>query len=421
MLSKRHIKAALAALMLVLAALACSAPSTPTPLEPTVTPYIAPTTPPPAPPPPTETEMPTVAPPSAWLPANTIALYSAGPWESRGLYALIADGSSVDLAVSVGSWAAVSPSGRWIAQPNRPSPADSLLLTNLESGATYTVPAAPGFDVYGSAFAPDETRLAFLEMGLPEESGTGWAIVVVNLTDLSTARFEAAMGTDHTLMPGIPLGWSSTGELLISTFPPYSEWAPLGIWGVAIPVGTPSGPFSALARRELLPGGTYQATPRFSPDHSRLLHLARDYDYTPANYEAVAFDTAVNQLWVLDLLSGARTMLVEVRDGGALLDDADWSPDGQSILFAYGTYAGETFESLQLQIRDSAGGVRTVGPLPLPPNGYPGQLSWCRSTTAAYTALSTDGTASLYLIDLTDGSALPIRSANAITLLGCMP
>jgi hypothetical protein len=405
---------------LVMAVLACSAPETPAPLEPTVTPYLAPTTPPPSPAP-SETETPTSVPPSTWLPANTIALYSAGPWDSRRLYALTADGSSTDMGQSITSWAALSSSGRWIAQPNRPSPADSLLLTTLETGVTYTVPAAAGFDIYGSAFSPDETRLAFLEMGAPEEGGMRWAIVVVNLADLSTARFEAVTGADHTFMPGIPLGWSSAGELLISTFPPYSEWAPLGVWGVTLSAGTPTGPFSALARRELLPGGTYRAAPRFSPDRSRLLHLARDYGYTPASYEPVAYDMAVNQLWVLDLLSGARTLLVEVSDGGALLDDADWSPDGQSILFACGTYAGETFASLQLRIRDSAGGVRAVGALPLPPNGYPGQLNWCRPTLATYTMMSTDGTTSLYLLDLTDGSALLANSANAVTLLGCIP
>ena len=95
--------------------------------------------------------------------------------------------------------------------------------------------------------------------------------------------------------------------------------------------------------------------------------MARDPDYAPAHYEPIAYDTAVNQLWALDLAGGVPALLVEVTDGGALGYDAAWSPDGAQVLFAQGTYAGDTFAGLTLKVRDGSGAVRDVGLLPLEP------------------------------------------------------
>jgi hypothetical protein len=272
------------------------------------------------------------------------------------------------------------------------------------------------------AFDPAETRLAFLELGPPEAGGTAWAIVVVKLDDNTTTRFEATMGTDHTYMPGLPMGWSASGEeLLINTFPPYSEGAALGVWAIMIPPGTPSASLNTMARRELLPSGSYQARPHLSDDHTRLLYVARNPSYTPAGYEPIAYDTAVNQLWSVDLASGARTLLLEASDGSALADDADWSPSADRALFGQGNYAGGTFASLTLKIRNSDGSVSDVGPLPLPADGYPNQLAWCRPDLAVYSAMAMDGSVDLYLVNLTDGSTLLVNSAVAISVLGCVP
>ena len=348
-------------------------------------------------------------------------LFSAGSWENPQLYALSAGGTATTLGININRWAAVSHSGRWLAQPSGPSPATGIIVTNLEDSTAYTIPATTGFDIYDMVFGPNETRLAFLELGAPEAGAIPWAIVIVNLADGSTARFEATMGVDHTYMPGIPIGWSNGGdELLLNTFPPYSEWSPLGIWAVSLPPGTPSASFSTLSRRELLPSGSYHSVPKLSPDNTHLLHLSRDPDYMPAGYEPMAFDTAVNQLWTVETVSGARTMLLEVTDGSALADDADWSPDGSEVIFAQGNYAGETFTSLTLKVRDATGAVRDIAPLPLPPDGYPHQIAWCSPNMAAYTNSARDGSKELYLINLGSGGTTLIESTTAISLLGCI-
>lgn len=421
---RRRMSLLLAAGVLALSFLACNAPPPPSP---TSLPSLPSSTVPPVPPSPTSTPTSTVVPPTEmprarWLPAGTVALYAAGAWESSRLYALAADGTATDLGQDVQGWAAVSRTGRWTARPGSPYPADSLVIVNLADGMAYTVPATPGLEVYSAAFDSAETRLAFLELGAPTGEDTPWAIVVASLADGSTARFEATARLDSALLPGFPIGWSAAGdELFINTFAPATEYSTAGVVGIAMPPGATAALVDALARRGLLAGGTYSSVPRLSPDAARLLYVARDPDYTPANYEPIAYDTAVNQLWALDVASGLPALLVEVTDGGALGGEAAWSPDGTQVLFAQGVYTGDTFAGLTLKIRDGSGDVRDIGPLPLLPGGWLSGLDWCMPEAALATVTTADSTVQLHTVDLASGGTSLVTSGEYVSVLGCIP
>jgi len=417
---KRHVLLLFTAVVVALSFLACNAPPPPSPSVPPAPTAAATSTV--ALPTVTSTAPPTDTPPTGWLPAGTIALYAVGAWENSRLYALASDGTATDLGQDVQGWAAVSRTGRWTARPGSPYPADSLVIVNLADGTSSTVPATPGFEIYGAAFDTAETRAAFLELEPPTGEDTPWAIVVANLADGSTARFEATARLDSALLPGFPIGWSAAGdELFINTFAPATEYGTAGVVGIAMPPGAAPAPVDALARRELLVGGTYSSVPRLSPDATRLFYVARDPDYTPANYEPIAYDVAVNQLWTLDLASGLPALLVEVTDGGALGYDAAWSPDGAQVLFAQGTYAGDTFAGLTLRVRDGSGAVRDVGSLPLEPQANPSSLDWCAPDVALAVVTTADSTYQLHTIDLASGGTSLVTSGDYVSVLGCIP
>jgi hypothetical protein len=313
--------------------------------------------------------------------------------------------------------------GRWVAHPTGPS-SGSLTIVNLENSTTYNPPVTPGFTVYGQDFDHAETRLAFMELGA-DASGYTWAIVVVNLADGSTTRFETTMamgGFDPSaLLPGNPTGWAAPGnELLLNTFMPDTEGNWGGVWGIALPPGAPSAPLDALGRRQLVSVGDYLADPRLSPEGARLLYLNRDFGYTPAGYTPMAYDLAVNQLWSVDFASGTPTQLVNAIDGSALARDACWSPDGAQTLFAQGSYAGDAFGSLTLKARDGGGAVRDIGPAPLPPGGSLRSLDWCAPNIALVTVTTTDYDHQLHTVNMTSGGAVIVAFGEYVTVLGCI-
>ena len=409
--SERRFRLTFVALSLVFGVLACNLPPAETPIPPT--PYL----------PATEsaaTSAPdTTDPPAAgWLPPGTIALYSVGPWESSQLFALVSDGSMVPLGVTMGRGQAASRQGRWVAYGSGTPPDMSIAIQRLDGGSAYAVPVTPGFDLFAMAFDSSETRLAFLEVGIPDGDATEWAIVVVNLGDGSTTRFVATMGADRAYLPGNPVGWSAGDELILDTFLPYSEGGFAGAFGVPLPPGTASAPLDTLGRRELIGAREYLSQLRLSPDGSDLLYLGRNLDYTPTDYEVMMMDLAVNQLWSLDLATGVPTLLLEITDGGAL-DDADWSPDGAETIFVYGNYAGPDFIPSVLRVRDGAGSVRDVAAVSLTPgDGFTG-ISWCAPNVAVYT-IWTSGAMQLHMVDLSTGTTSLITTAEGVSVLGCI-
>jgi hypothetical protein len=421
MLKRRTTALLAAALILAVGVMACGPTTSPTAPPPTplatVPPTSAPTaTPTEAPPAPT----PTSEPEPGWLPEGTVALYAAGSYERARLYALSADGSITDLERDIQRAAAVSPSGRWLAATVGTSPADGVVITNLESGDAYTISPPPGFEVHGMAFDGAETRLALDEVGPPEGPGTAWAIAVVDLADGTTHRFDATTDADNQFLPGDPLGWTGSGTgLLIDTFLPYSEGGFAGLWEVALPPGTPAAPFNELERRELVPGGQYSATPRLSPASVRLAYLARDWDYVPDNYDFEGYDMAVNQVWQFDLTTLSALLVTEVTDGSALARDVAWAPDGTRILFAQGTYSGQDFGALTLRIVTEDGGIDQLAPVPLAPRGSLITLAWCPGLILSVLTTE-DGLHQLVGVEPQSGDTTLLAADERVHVLGCV-
>lgn len=336
------------------------------------------------------------------------------------LYALAEDGSVQELGLNVYRGATVSVSGRWVASPSSYPMAPSVILTDLGGETSYAIDATEEWGIYGMAFDLDEQRLAFLELAPAPISEIPWAIVVVDLRDGSTTRFEGTTRPQEGAYPGNPLAWLPGGrELLIGTFLPYSDGPYAGVKALAISPGTPSEPIDELEQRTLIPGGAYRSVPHLSPDGTRLLYLARDADYMPADYDPV-LDFAVNQLWVLDVASATPTLLLAVTDGDALGGDVAWAPDGERVLFARGHYDGMNWGTLALQIRDEAGNIEELASLPLPEEGAGLRVEWCRTGTALSVLRAGLEPSQLLWVNIEDGDLEPLASAAAVLTLGCV-
>jgi hypothetical protein len=348
-----------------------------------------------------------------------VALYLAGPWDAPQFFSLTAAGTSAAMGRAAHVGATLSPSGRWLASPSGPRPADSIVVTNLEDGTSYTVDTPADFGVYGMAFDLSDTRLALVEVGPSGGMSATWAIAIVDLGSGSVTRFENPGTGSENLLPGLPIGFSASGnDLLLDTFVPDTEGSNQGIWRYTIPSDAAPTTVSALAHSELVPGEDYQTHPRLSPDGTRLLYLGRDFDYTPADYGPVGYDLAVNQLWMFDLTGGTPSQLVNVIDGDALARTAAWSPEGERILFIRGRYAGDVFTSLRFQIYDTTSGTVTeVAPLPLPSGGFLHRVHWLTEEIALYTASDNGGTTYLYRFDLSGGAETIVTSAQHVSVL----
>jgi hypothetical protein len=424
----------LAATILILSVLACNPPA-PQPPPDTITPY-APTTAEPTTPPgdeptdvPPATEVPTIdsptePPPSSWFPDGTFALYATGVWDELDVYALAPGPSSTDLGQAVTFNSALSRAGRWLAKANSPAPATGIVVTNLDSGTTYNIPLTTDYTLYGLAFDHAETRLAFMELGGSGPGTYTWAIVVVNLADGSTTRFEDSFSHPidaGAMLSGVPLGWTAAGdELLLDTFLPDTEGNWGGVWAVTLPPGTPSTSLNTLSRREVIASGDYLARPYLSPDATHLLYLNRDYAYMPAGYAPMGYDLAVNQLWQVNVATGTATQLVNAIDGSALARTAAWSQELPHTIFAQGNYGAESFASLMLKVRDDTGTVYDAGNVPLPPGGTLQSVDWCLPDFALVVVTTPDYAHQLHVVEFGGGSTL-ITSDAYISVLGCIP
>ncbi len=355
-------------------------------------------------------------------PEGTIALYEAGLPERADLYALGANGSANALGVQPAPGSVASGDGRWLVHLDAPQPqARALVIDNLQDGRRYSMPFGVADDcANGSctvglwAFDREGTRLASVEVAMDR-----WALVIVDLQDGSSHCIEATRtpSEGYPMPPGVPLGWADNGDLLLDAFRPFSEGAFAGVWAITLPADGQPASLGALGRRQLLDAGAYRSRPQLSPDGTRLLYLARDPGYTPASYTLNGGfeDVAVNQLWLLHLGSGERTLLVEAKDGSALAGVAAWSPGGQEVLFGQGRYEGDALASVTLKVRGASGAVRDVAVLPSP--GYVSRLAWCDDDLAL---AATAGGLRLYSVNLTDGQASLVASAPHVSVLGCI-
>jgi hypothetical protein len=374
--------------------------------------------------PPTATPAPTAA-PASWFQDGVVALFSVGDYSSGDLYALQSDGSTRLILSGIGSKVRLSPGGRWLGSVWQDG-SETLELRDAESGASRLFTPSVYSGMLDFAFDGASRRLAYLDLGAPSESGVPWALVIVDLENNASARYEALLSNeDRTYLPGIPVGWTGFDDeqLILDAFMPYTEGGNAGAWSVTLPPDGASAPLDTLPLRKLPPGEhTYLSRLYLSPDGQNLAFLSRDYEYMPENYLAEFYDLAVNRLEIAALGDGARALLVEASDGSALGNLLAWSPAGDRLLFAQGRYEGQDFSTLTLKSSDLGGAVTEHGALSLSPSSALADLAWCSASQALY--VLSDWSANeqrLYSLDLLTGVSTELTTGPQIQLAGCAP
>jgi hypothetical protein len=353
-----------------------------------------------------------------------MAYFGAGLWSHLNLYMIRTDAEIFAAERIIFRDAAVSPSGQWVATPGGPQAPSGVIIRDMNSPKLLTASTNPQYQVYGMAFDQAGERLAVLELSAPDAEERGWAIMVVELASGSVTRFTGgSWDGEEAMLPGYPLGWTASGdELLIDTFLPFTESGTMGVRALSLPPGTEAATIATLDTRQILDADDYQTRPRLSPDGSRLLYLGRNPDYTPDDYEPVAYDVAVNQLWGVDLTAeeAQPTPWLTVEDGGALARHTDWSPDGSRALIAEGSYAGDAFALLVLKTHDGDAVVDEIGDVPLSEGGSLVGLDWCHPATVLVTIAGPQGDHELYIVNTVDGAGTRIEDSEAIDVIGCV-
>jgi hypothetical protein len=357
-----------------------------------------------------------------------VALFSVGDYASGDLYALGDDGMARLVFPGVGRGTSVSPDGRWLGFVRGETEDKPWIeLHDAKTGASrQIVPDTFAASTLNLAFDRSSRRLAYLYLGdLGENGVVPWALVVVDLEQDTTARYDAQMThEDRRSLPGMPVGWSSSDELIINTFMPYSGGGWAGVRGVTFPADGAPASLDTLSLRELLPGApAYLSRLFLSPDGQNLAFLGRDLDYKPDNYLFEFYDLAVNRLEIVTLASGARTLQFRVDDGSALAHALAWSPAGDRLLFAQGRYeGGEHLGTLTLKSSDLNGAVVEHGPLTLPPLSTLADLAWCTASQVLYVVWDgSDYTQQLYSLDLSTALSTQLSSGDQINLITCAP
>jgi hypothetical protein len=367
--------------------------------------------------------------PTSWYGAGTVALFASGDDEQAEVYALSADGTTQLVLPDVGRDVMVSPDGRWLGYVRwRPEGQGALVVHDARSGESRTVSPETSGGLLRFAFHPDSRQVAYLDLGGFTESGVPWALVVADLENDETARYDGLMTDAETRpLPGAPVGWlgseSDAVELIIDTFLPYSEGGWMGVWGVTLPADASSAALDTLPKRELIPGAPIYTSQLFlAPDRRSVAFLGRDPDYFPDDYFPAFYDLAVNRLETAALDDGERSPLLEISDGSALGRALAWSPSGERLLFAQGFYEGESFTQLSLKSSDRDGNVVEYGPLTLPPLGGLAGLGWCSPSLALYVTWDGgDAIEHLLAFDLNTGVSVELSAAPRIEIVGCTP
>jgi hypothetical protein len=301
-----------------------------------------------------------------WLPRGASVLLSVQQPNASCLVALDAQGSRVlefPLAAR-GEW-------KWDARArilalrllqDTPLNQGTLLWNRpFEQSETQRLAEAPEHGVFAFVFAPAGQQLAYLEVSPAPNAIAAWQLIRL---DIATRHKETLItGSMHSLTPRAtrpsadllksPVDWSAAANQIYLFGQTPGDSPPEGLWTIK-PDGSD---FRLLLSVDgfrgwvaLAPDGRYLAYLAFDPRHPIEPRLADKTFWPPAN-----------QVRVMDMQSGAVTMLLTETEGGLLRPPFLWASDGRSLLLGHspkgsaGIYAGDL-----LNVPTNGSGARVV-------------------------------------------------------------
>lgn len=201
-----------------------------------------------------------------------------------------------------------SPGGHFLAFAYDGSPPDNqnIYIRMAAEGEVRQITNHPDDDIPG-AWSPDGRSLVFLRR--KRQQGVKHQVMITRLNDDLSAGAEQLVGE---AWGGVD--WSPDGrQLVVSDNDEQSS-------STALYVISPEGRDRRQITRPAQPISVFDASPRFSPDGTRIAFIRWTSDTT-------------SDLWLVDLRTGTEERLTEESRDRHKVSQLQWSADGRSIYF----------------------------------------------------------------------------------------
>jgi Tol biopolymer transport system component/DNA-binding winged helix-turn-helix (wHTH) protein len=275
-------------------------------------------------------------------------------------------------------WLAFSPDSKSLAFSRvKEEGAASFMIQSISGGAPKLATSQPSreFMVSGLAWSPDGTSLLFTS----QSRGTGEPYFSLWRITLPGGRYEQVMGvSDHVHMPATSL----RGNRLALTRVTAGYLIGGGIWRIQGPKSKhPGGPPQPFISSSV----TYNASPEYSPDGSRIVFLS--------NRATGVF----GNIWVCNS-DGSNPLRLTSLPGHS--GTPRWSPDGKQIVFD-SIVEGQ----VEVFVVDADGGLpRRLTHAP----SFDGIASWSRDGQSIYFASNRTGLYQIWKMPARGGHATQV-------------
>jgi dipeptidyl aminopeptidase/acylaminoacyl peptidase len=288
------------------------------------------------------------------------------------------------IILSASARADLSPDGRWLVTLGYQDDQE-ILEYRLTTGRPTQLGIDAGFSVLDTGISDDGNYLTYTAANLETRQ---WLLGIMDLRTEKlieyTSTFDSASPVGENQMGGV-IGFDGA-RLLLNAFVPFADGNFGGVY--LLQLAPTASDFTALAAgryplptaQQVAAAGVF-AYAALSPDSNTLALLYNDPANPPANYQSLGPGFTLNTLGIKTLADNQGAVIAKAGTGQGL-EAMAWTPDGQSIVFTGGDFAGSYYVATPFlfSVVVATGQVTVIGKLSDDPAEIIGRILVCGNT-----------------------------------------